>query len=56
MGNAPWWYRRMRAAKYLGVDPRTLDDLEWVLMAEAAMGAEIEAQEKRQPKGGRARR
>lgn len=50
MGYAPWWYRQIRAAKYLGVDPRRLQSLEWVLKAEAAMGAEFSAAERQQPK------
>lgn len=53
MGEVPSWYRVVRAARYLGVAPWDLEraPMSWVSRAEAAMAAEQEARDKRQPKG-----
>ena len=39
MGEAPEWYRLIRAARYLGVAPWDLQD-RWVFWANAALTAE----------------
>ena len=47
MGEAPWWYRVVRAAKFLGVAPWDLAEapITWLHRAEATMEAEHAAQE-----------
>lgn len=54
MGDAPGWYSLIRAAKYLGVAPWTLEQqpITWMERALVAEGAEHEARPKpKEPKG-----
>lgn len=53
MGECPSWYRVIKAARYLGVDPWDLatKPLTWVLMAEEAQTAEARAEAQRNPHG-----
>lgn len=46
MGEAPSWYRLLKAAVYLKVPPWELAErpIHWVTMAEAAQASEAEAQ------------
>lgn len=56
MGECPWWYTLIKAAKYLGVPPWVLAEqpVAWQRYAEAAMGAEAHAKDmhNRRGKGG----
>lgn len=46
MGEAPTWYRVVKAAKYLGVPPWELaqQPMAWVRMAEESQSAEAHAE------------
>lgn len=45
MGESPYWYRVVKAARYLGVAPWDLaaKPLAWTVMAETAQDAEAQA-------------
>lgn len=53
MAAAPMWYRVIQAARYLGVEPWTLQEqaYSWVRMAEEAQAAEAHAEEARRSPG-----